>query len=560
MKKTRSLAAILAVAAISFAFIATGATRSKKRDITTNLEIFNTLVKELQTFYVDSIDAEKSIGTAIDAMLSELDPYTEYIPYREQEAFRSISTGEYGGIGSYVMERKGGNVYISGPSEGSPAALAGLRSGDLILKIDGDSVLGLGSTKVTERLKGQAGTDLVVTVVRPYAGADSVIDVKVTRQTIQIPSVPYYGVVRDDIGYISLTTFSEKTPEEVKNALLELKADPRVKGIVLDLRGNGGGVVESAVQVVGYFVPKGTEVLRTRGKGVLNEKIYKTPSQPIDTKMPLVVLIDGGTASSSEIVAGSLQDLDRAVVVGNRSFGKGLVQTSRPLPYDGLLKVTMAKYYIPSGRLVQAIDYSHRNSDGSVERIPDSLTTAFKTAAGRTVRDGGGITPDSVVTYPEINRLVYNIVRDNWAFDYATKYAATHPSILPAGEFAITDSIFDDFKSFIDPEKLQYDKVCEIMVENLETAAKTEGYMNDSVKAQIDILRGMLKHNLNNDLDFNRKAISNYLSSEIVNRYYFRKGEIVDGLRDDPGMNAAAAILHSPETYRSILAPVKTKK
>lgn len=560
MKKPRSITAVLAVMAICCSLVAFGATRSKKRDITSNLDVFNTLVKELQTFYVDSIDAEKSITTAIDAMLAELDPYTEYIPYSDQEAFRSISTGEYGGIGSYLMQRKNGDVYISGPSEGSPAHKAGLRTGDLIVKIDGDSVLGLGSEKVSQRLKGQAGSDLLVTVNRPYVGSDSIIDLTVTRATIQIPSVPYYGVERGNLGYIALSTFSEKTPEEVKTALIELRKDPRVKGIVLDLRGNGGGVVESAVQVVGYFVPKGTEVLRTKGRGILNEKIYKTPSAPIDTEIPVVVLIDGGTASSSEIVTGALQDLDRAVVVGNRSFGKGLVQTSRPLPYDGLLKVTMAKYYIPSGRLIQAIDYSHRNSDGTVERIPDSLTTAFTTAHGRVVRDGGGITPDSVVTYPEINRLVYNVVRDNWAFDYATKYAARHPSIPPAEEFVVTDSIFEDFKKFIDPEKFQYDKVCEVMVETLENAAKTEGYMTDSVKAQIDILRGMLKHNLNNDLDFNREAIANYLSSEIVNRYYFRRGEIVEGLRHDPGMDAAEAILNDPVKYRSILAPVKKAK
>lgn len=547
---------LMMTAALLATFVAAIAqTRSPKRDIAENLDIFNALVKELQTFYVDSIDSEKAVTTAIDAMLAELDPYTEYIPFKEQEEFRTISTGEYGGIGSYILERENGDVVISGPSEGSPADIAGLRPGDRIIRIDGDTVLGLGSQKVTERLKGAPGSKLTVTVGRPYAGPDSVFDVVITRANISIPSVPYYGVERGDIGYISLTTFSEKTPDEVKNALVELRKDPRVKSIVLDLRGNSGGVMESAIKVVGLFVPKGTEVLRTRGKGILNEKIYKTPSAPVDTEIPLVVLIDGGSASAAEIVTGALQDLDRAVIVGNRSFGKGLVQTSRQLPYDGLLKLTMAKYYIPSGRLIQAIDYSHRNSDGSVERIPDSLTTEFTTAHGRIVRDGGGITPDTTVTYPEINRLVYNIVRDNWAFDYATRYAATHPTALPAGQFTITDSIFADFKAFIDPEKLHYDKVCEIMVENLEQAAESEGYMNDSVKAQIDVLRGMLKHNLDSDLDFNRKAISNYLSQEIMKRYDYRKGEIVDGLRDDPAMNAAETVLHDPALYRRILAP-----
>lgn len=561
MKKTLSLRT--AAAALIMMIFATGAlsaaTRNSKSEISDNLDIFNALVKELQTFYVDSIDVERSITTAIDAMLAGLDPYTEYIPEKDQGDFRTISTGEYGGIGSYIMERDG-RTYISEPSEGSPAALAGLRPGDLIVMIDGDSVLTAGSDKVSERLKGQIGTKVRVRVSRPYVGADSILDFDITRATISIPSVPYYGVVGDSIGYIALTTFSEKTPDEMRRAVTDLTADKRIRGIIIDLRGNGGGVMESAVQVVSLFVPKGTEVLRTRGKGVLNEKIYKTTHSPIAPDIPLAVLIDGGTASASEIVTGALQDLDRAVVVGSRSFGKGLVQTSRPLPFDGLLKLTMAKYYIPSGRLIQAIDYSRRAIDGSASRIPDSLTTVFYTAAGRPVRDGGGIQPDSTVNYPDINRLVFNIVRDNWAFDYATKFAAEHPSIPPAGEFVITDSIFDDFKRFIDPDRLHYDKVCEVMVENLEKAATSEGYMNDSVRAQIDILRGLLRHNLDSDLDFNRQAISGYLSNNIVGRYYYRRGEIVDQLRDDQGYDAAAAILSDRRLYDSILAPAGKKK
>ncbi len=559
MKKLTSITLAAALAIVSAFATADGATRSNKTEVSNNLDIFNAIVKELQTFYVDSIDAKKSVTTAIDAMLSELDPYTEYIPQEDQEAFRSISTGQYGGIGSAIMERNG-RTYISEPTEGAPADVAGLKPGDMILLIDGDSVASLGSSKISDRLKGQPGTKLKVTVKRPYAGADSIIDIDLTRATIDIPSVPYYGVVHDDLGYIMLSTFSEKTPDEVRTALTELKKDPRVKGIVIDLRGNGGGVMESAVEVVSMFVPKGTEVLRTRGKGVLNEKIYKTAHNPVDTKIPLAILIDGGTASAAEIVTGALQDLDRAVVVGSRSFGKGLVQTSRQLPFDGLLKVTMAKYYIPSGRLIQAIDYSHRATDGSVARIPDSLTTVFYTAGGRPVRDGGGITPDSTVTYPDINRLVYNIVHDNWAFDYATKFAAEHETIPPADQFEITDSIYNDFKRFVDPEKLQYDKVCEMMVETLQEAATNEGYMNDSVKAQIDVLRRMLKHNLNSDLDFNRRAISGFLAGEIASRYYHRKGEIVNQLRDDPGLDKAADILHDKKTYEAILAPVTSKK
>lgn len=559
MKKLLPAIAAIALAAT---MVVNGETRSPKRDIASNLDIFNALVKELQTFYVDSIDVEKSVTLAIDAMLMDLDPYTEYYPYDDKENLTAISTGEYGGIGSYIIERPNRDVVISEPSEGSPAARAGLRPGDLILKINADTVLGLGSAEVSSRLKGQAGSTLSVTVKRPYPaeGTDSVMTFDITRSTISIPTVPFYGVTRGDIGVINIAQFSDKTADDFREALLALKANPQVKSLMIDLRGNGGGVVESAVSIVGMFVPKGTEVLRTKGKGLLNERIFKTTAKPIDTEIPIVVLIDGGTASASEILSGALQDMDRAVVVGSRSFGKGLVQTSRQLPYDGMLKVTMAKYYIPSGRLIQAIDYSHRNSDGSVERIPDSLTNVFYTAAGRPVRDGGGITPDSTVTYPEVNRLVYNIVRDNHAFDFATLYASQHPTIAPAGEFVVDDTIFAQFKRFIDPDKLHYDKVCEIMIDRLEDAAKTEGYMTDSVAAQLDVLRGMLRHNLEKDLDLNRDRISRFLANQIVNRYYYARGEIENQLIDDQGIAVAADILHNPRLYKELLAPRKEKK
>ncbi len=424
----------------------------------------------------------------------------------------------------------------------------------MIIKIDNDSVAGWKSSKVSERLKGQAGTPLQVTVKRPYVN-DSIVTVDIVRRKIQMPAVPYYGVIKDNIGYIYLTSFTDKSAKEVRDALIELKKDPRVKSIILDLQSNGGGLLESAIKIVGLFVPKNTEVLRTRGKGVLNEKVYKTTSSPVDTEIPLAVLIDGGSASSAEIVAGALQDLDRAVIVGTRSYGKGLVQSTRQLPYDGLLKVTIAKYYIPSGRLIQAIDYSHRNPDGTVARIPDSLTTVFKTAHGREVRDGGGITPDIKIELPEVNRLTYNIVRDNWAFDYATRYAATNPTIAPAGEFEITDSIFNDFKLFIDPSKFKYDKVCEMMFAELKKVAESEGYMNDSTKVQFDALEKMLKHDLNKDLDSNRKAISEILSNEIIKRYYFQRGQVINNIRYDKAVENAVAILNDPVAYKKILLP-----
>lgn len=556
-KRLYASLAVIAILCMAATAATVETTRSPRRSVEQSLDIFNSLVKELQGFYVDTIDMEKVMNYGIEAMLSELDPYTEYIPYNEQDDINALSTGEYGGIGSFIQERPNRDVAISLPQEGSPAKAAGLRPGDIILRIDTTDVTGWGSEKVSSRLKGLPGSKLSVTVRRPYATPDSILTFELTRQTINIASVPYFGMLDNGVGYITLNQFSGKTPAEFSHALDSLQRSGELKSLVIDLRGNGGGVVESAVQLLSNFVPKGTEVLRTKGKGVLSEKIYKTTSKPTEPKLPLVVLIDGSTASASEIVAGALQDLDRAVIVGNRSYGKGLVQTARPLPYDGMLKVTLAKYYIPSGRLIQAIDYSHRNADGSVNRIPDSLTTVFRTASGREVRDGGGITPDTTVTYPLANRLIYNLVRGNWIFDYAVRFAATTPTVAPPGEFTITDSIYNDFKAFVNPEKFDNDKAMEQMVDQVEELVRNEGYMTDSVATEIKILRNLLKRNLNNDLDNNRRAVSNMLSAQIMANYYGRPGELRDQLRDDPGLETALYILSDPKLYRQILSPAK---
>lgn len=553
MKKLLTFAAAI----IAISLIAEAASRNNKAEISRNLDIFNSLYKELQTFYVDTIDASKSINTAIDAMLDDIDPYTEYIPQDKQDAFKRMTTGEYAGIGSMIMQRDG-NVYISEPLVGSPAQQSGLRAGDRIVTIDGDSVNGWTTEKASTRLKGSAGTVVKVTVARPYV-TDSIIAVDITRRKIQEPSVPFFGVVRGDIGYIVLTSFTDKSAADVKDALIALKADPRVKSIVLDLRGNGGGLLEAAVKIVSYFVPKGTEVLRQRGRELTNEKVYKTTSSPIDTKIPLVILVDGGTASSSEIVSGALQDLDRAVIIGQRSFGKGLVQTSRPLPYEGMLKVTIAKYFLPSGRLIQAIDYSRRNPDGSVSRIPDSLTHLFTTANGREVRDGGGITPDVKVTYGTPNRMAYNVVEKFKVIDYATKYAATHDTIASPSQFVITDEIFEDFRSFVNPSTINYDRVLDKMIENLREGATHEGYMTDSVNAQIDVLATMLKHDPDHDFNTARPDIERLLSNEIVSRYYLRPGQIENALRFDEGLDSAAMILNTPGRYAELLRPAKKK-
>lgn len=539
MKKLTLFAALL----VSISLLASAATRSKKSDISRNLDIFNALYKELQTFYVDSIDAEKSINIAIEAMLNDIDPYTEYFSASDQDKFRAMTTGEYGGIGSVIQQNEKGVIVVE-PYKDSPANRAGLRPGDIFLQIDNDTVTGWTSDQVSSKLKGQSGTNLRLVMKRPWV-EDSILTFDVKRGKIQMPSVPYFGMIKPGVGYISLTGFSEKSYPEVREGVEQLIKDGATS-LILDLRGNGGGLVDGAVDILGLFLPKGTTVLTTRGKGVLEEKVYRTSTNPIDTKIPLAVLVDGGTASSSEIVTGALQDLDRAVIIGTRSFGKGLVQSTRELPYDGLLKVTIAKYYIPSGRLIQAIDYSHRNPDGSVARIPDSLTNVFKTAGGREVRDGGGITPDIKIEYPDINRMTYNVVRDNWAFDFATKYAAEHDSVPSPETFVVTDEIYEQFKDFIDPARFNYDKVCESAVEQLRQIAKAEGYMNDSTSAQFDILASMLKHDLRHDLDLNRKNLTPYIAREILNRYYFNRGEIIYSLRDDEAVDSAVAVLTSP--------------
>lgn len=549
MKKLTLIAASL----VLLCMLASAATRSKKNEISRNLDIFNALYKELQTFYVDSIDAEKSINTAIAAMLNDIDPYTEYFSAKDQDAFRTMTTGEYGGIGSIIQQNEEG-VIISEPYEGSPAQKAGLRPGDLFVSIDGDSVLGWTSDRVSNKLKGQSGSTLKLVMKRPWV-SDSIKTFEFKRAKIQIPPVPYVGMVRPEIGYIGLNTFSEKSAAEVRAGVEKLIKDG-AKGLILDLRGNGGGLVESAIEILGFFLPKGTAVLTTRGKGVLNEKVYKTSVNPIDTKIPLAVLVDGSSASASEIVSGALQDLDRAVIIGNRSFGKGLVQSTRELPYDGMLKVTIAKYYIPSGRLIQAIDYSRRNPDGSVARIPDSLTNVFKTAGGREVRDGGGITPDIKIEYPEVNRLTYNVVRDNWAFNFANKYAATHDSIASPETFEVTDEIYAEFKDFIDPEKFNYDKVCESAVKQLREIATAEGYMNDSTAAQFDVLAAMLRHDLKHDLDINRKNLTPYIAGELLSRYYFNRGEVIYSLRDDQAVDSATAVL-TTHRFNEILGKKK---
>lgn len=529
------------------------AQKSKDMSVARGLNTFSAIVKEVEMNYVDTINSETAFKDAIDAMLQTVDPYTVYYPKEDREDISQMTTGEYAGIGALLLYKDGG-TYVSEPFENSPAYKGGLRAGDRLLKVDTVDVSKFTVDKVSKLLRGRPDTQVRIRVQRPYV-QDSILNLTVTRAKIRNSSVPYAGVLPDSIGYIRITQFIEDTGKDVRAALDSFHATaPGLKGVIIDLRGNGGGLLEQAVDVASNFVPKGTEIVRTIGRDKDATKIYKTMRKPLYPDMPVAVLTDGGTASASEILAGAMQDLDRGVLVGTRSFGKGLVQTTRPLPYGGVLKVTVAKYYTPSGRLIQSLDYKHRNPDGSAARVPDSLTHAYKTLHGRTIRDGGGLQPDSTVNWKKVNRLVYNVVSDNWSWDFANKFKATHPTIPTADKFVITDSVYNEFKAFIDPKKFKYDSAMEEATEQLRKVADEEGYINDETTAAFDSLKKLLTHNLDRDLDTHRKHIEEYLGGEIVSRYYFDRGRTQYGLRDDEGVDAARGILKDKALYKRILS------
>lgn len=529
------------------------AQKSKDMSVARGLNTFSSIVKELEMNYVDTINSETAFKDAIDAMLQTVDPYTVYYPKEDREDISQMTTGEYAGIGALLLYKDGG-TYVSEPFENSPAYKGGLRAGDRLLKVDTVDVSKFTVDKVSKLLRGRPDTQVRIRVQRPYV-QDSILNLTVTRAKIRNSSVPYAGVLPDSIGYIRITQFIEDTGKDVRAALDSFHATaPGLKGVIIDLRGNGGGLLEQAVDVASNFVPKGIEIVRTIGRDKDATKIYKTMRKPLYPDMPVAVLTDGGTASASEILAGAMQDLDRGVLVGTRSFGKGLVQTTRPLPYGGVLKVTVAKYYTPSGRLIQSLDYKHRNPDGSAARVPDSLTHAYKTLHGRTIRDGGGLQPDSTVNWKKVNRLVYNVVSDNWSWDFANKFKATHPTIPSADKFVITDSVYNDFKAFIDPKKFKYDSAMEEATEQLRKVADEEGYINDETTAAFDSLKKLLTHNLDRDLDTHRKHIEEYLGGEIVSRYYFDRGRTQYGIRDDEGVDAARGILKDKALYKRILS------
>lgn len=532
----------------------TAETRSPKTDISRSLDIFNSLFREVQLNYVDTLDANKAINTAIVYMLDEIDPYTEYYSSDDTDDLIQLSTGEYGGVGSIINKGRDGRIRFSEPYENTPSWKAGVRAGDVILQIDTTVITkDFTVSQVSERLRGTAGTTLEVKIMRPYA-ADSLQTLTIEREKIHNPEVPYYGLTGPDnkVGYIQLTTFTEKAPQAVREALEDLMSRG-ITSLVLDLQSNPGGLLESAVEVVGLFVDKGTEIVRTRGRDPKSERIYKTTRKPIAKSLPLAVLIDGGSASAAEIVAGSLQDLDRAVIVGERSFGKGLVQQSRRLPYDGAVKITVAKYYIPSGRLIQAIDYSRRNPDGSVARTPDSITTVYHTIHGREVRDGGGITPDRKVAPMKNNRLLYTVRAEGWDIDFANKFVAEHPSVGDPEKFSISDSTFTEFKAFLNPGEFKYDKAYEAFLKTLRESLDAEGYLTDTVTAEVNNLEQLLRRDLSDDLELNRKALEMILIDAIAPRYGFRRAAIAAALPYNAPLQQAIEILSDTDAYRSIL-------
>lgn len=552
--KIRWIAALLVVAgAVCFLSFKSGDSRSFK--IAKNLDIFNSIVKELDMFYVDTINADKTIREGIDAMLYSLDPYTQYFPEDDQAELEQMLKNSYGGIGSIIRyEPKLKRTVIAEPYENMPAANAGLKAGDILLEIDGKDLLG--NTDVSKLLRGQVGTSFKLKVQHP--GTKEPLEFNIVRRSIQMPLIPYYAVLENNVGYINLSTFSGNPSKEFKQAFLDLKKKG-ITSLVIDLRNNGGGLLEESIEIANFFLPRGKTLVTTKGKIQQSSNTYKTLREPLDLEIPLAVLVNGGTASSSEILAGSLQDLDRAVIVGSRTFGKGLVQTPRPLPYGGTIKLTTSKYYIPSGRCVQAIDYEHRNEEGAAGRIPDSLTTVFHTAAGREVRDGGGVAPDIDVKQEKLPNILYYLVNDNLIFNYATDYCLKHPTIPSPEKFEVTDADYADFKAMVKKADFKYDQQTEKILKNLKEMAEFEGYLTDASE-EFKALEEKLKHNLDHDLGYFSKDIKSMIAVEIIKRYYFQRGSIIQQLKDDDDLKAAMKILGDQPKYKEMLTVSVTGK
>ena len=520
----------------------------KNFQIAKNLDIYYTLFRELNLFYVDDIDPTKLVKTSVDKMLESLDPYTNFIPEADMEDFRFMTTGEYAGIGALISKQKG-KILIAEPYEGFPAQKSGLKAGDVLLEVAGKSTEKLSTEDVSSLLKGPANKSVALKIQR--YGQKKPMDIDIMREKIQIDPVPYYGMLDKETGYIRLSSFTENCTERVKMALIELKEKHGAKTLVLDLRSNPGGLLIEAVRIANLFVPKGQEIVSTRGKVKQWDKVYNATEDPIDTIMPIAVLVNRGSASASEIVSGAIQDLDRGMIIGTRTFGKGLVQTTRDLSYNAKLKITTAKYYIPSGRCIQALDYSHRNEDGSVGIVPDSLISKFKTKKGRIVFDGGGVAPDLAVEDESLSNVATNLITGSLIFDYATFFNSKTEKIAAPENFQITPEIYADFIQFVKGQDFKYESKTETELDNLLEVAKHEKYYDIS-KDEFDKLKLKLGHNLDQDMEHFKKEISELMVDEIVSRYYYQKGAIKASLRDDSDIKKALEVLNKPDGYAAI--------
>ena len=541
----------LSIFIFCFSSVVSAATKPDQRTfrISKNLTIFNSLFRDLDLFYVDTLNYDKIVKTTIDNMLEKLDPYTTYMPEEETDDLTFMTTGEYAGIGALIM-KKDNQICVSEPYEGMPAQRNGVRAGDIIVSVDDKKVDGHSVTEVSSMLKGTPNTIIKLKLNR--LGEKKPLDISFLREKIQINPVTYSAVVADKVGYVLLSEFTDRAAIELKSAISEMKKQHQIESLVLDVRNNGGGLVDEAVKIVGYFVPKGTDVVTTKGKNKDAERIYKTPTEPIFPEMKLVVLANRSSASASEILAGSIQDLDRGVLVGERTFGKGLVQNIRPMSYGGHLKVTTAKYYIPSGRCIQAIDYSHRNDDGSVGHIPDSLTSEFKTKNGRKVRDGGGVMPDTLTKDDRKLNIAYYIFAQNLYFDYATLYVQLHPKIATPADFKLSDSDFKSFTDYLVEKKFTYTTQTEKSYKELLEMAKYEGLDKRAID-EFAALKAKLLPDIAKSIEENKAEISELLSLEIIKRYYYQKGEIQYTLRTDKDLKAALELLKPDGRYFKIL-------
>ncbi|MEN8201760.1 MAG: S41 family peptidase [Bacteroidota bacterium] len=524
--------------------------RNKDIELVKSLDIYYTLFRELNMFYVDETDPEELVTTSINSMLASLDPYTTYIPEANMDDFKFQTTGEYGGIGS-LIRRSGSRVLIAEPYDGFPAAKAGIRTGDIILKVDGKSTNNLALESVSDQLKGKPGTELNLSIER--YGELNPLEFTLTREKISINNVPYYGMLESGIGYIRLSDFRTGAAVEVKNAFKTLKNNEEMKSLVLDLRSNPGGLLIEAVRICNLFVNKGELIVHTSGKMKEWDSEYITTNEPIDMDIPIVVLINRASASASEIVAGALQDLDRAVIVGQRTFGKGLVQTSRHLKYNAQLKVTTAKYYIPSGRCIQALDYSHRNEDGSVGHIPDSLISEYQTRNGRSVYDGGGIQPDFEVIPEMLSEITLQLYTQNMFFDFATRYRCANQEIDAPESYSLSDSEYDLFKAFIKENTFEFKTASEKVFEDLIKTARREKYY-EIAEEEFTSLKLKLSHNNLQDLETFEKEIRQILSEEIVNRYYYQAGRIQAQIQKDEQLDRAREVLSEPALVKEVLA------